>query len=254
MNNLIACRIASYGKFQDLAWSHLPTIGIRHVEMPAPDPGEIDDTRKRLADHGLQASSLQGKCQIAKPDVADDMRTQLYACSELGAKILFLSVKKGDTPEADAWDRMREIGELARVEGVTVVMETHPDLVTNGDVGRATMEAINHPNVRINYDTANVYYYNEGIDSVTEMNKLIEFVGAVHLKETDGGFKSWHFPALGKGMVDFPKVFQTLAARGFRGPYTLEIEGIAGIEWDEAAQLASIADSVAYLRTIGVMS
>lgn len=254
MSNLIACRIASYGKFQDLAWSHLPSVGVRHVEMPVPDPGEIDDTRKRLADHGLQASSLQGKCQIAKPDVADDMRTQLYACSELGAKLLFLSVKKGDTPADDVWERMREIGELARVEGVTVVMETHPDLITNGEVGRATIEAINHPNIRINYDTANVYYYNEGIDSVAELKKLIDYVGAVHLKETNGGYKTWHFPALGKGIVDFPTIFSTLAARGFHGPYTIEIEGIEGVEWDETAQLAAISDSLDYLRRIGAMA
>lgn len=253
MSNLIACRIASYGKFQDRAWSHLPTIGLHHVEMPVPDPGEIDAARKRLADHGLQASSLQGKCQIAKPDVADDMRTQLYACSELGAKILFLSVKKGDTPEADVWERMREIGDLARSEGVTVVMETHPDLVTNGEVGRATMQAINHPNIRINYDTANVYYYNEGIDSVAELTKVIDYVAAVHLKETNGGYKTWHFPGIGQGIVNFPEIFRVLGARGFTGPYTLEIEGIEGVEWDEAAALAAVADSVTYLRRIGAM-
>lgn len=254
MDNLIACRIASYGKFQERAWSHLPTIGINHVEMPAPDPGEIGEARKKLAQHGLQASSLQGKCQIAKPDVADDVRTQIYACSELGAKILFLSVKKAETPDNDVWDRLREIGDLARSEGVTIVMETHPDLITNGDVGRATMQAINHPSVRVNYDTANVYYYNEGIDCIAEMNKLIDYIGAVHLKDTNGGFKTWHFPALGQGIVDFPEMFRILGGRGFRGPYTMEIEGIEGIEWDEAAQLKAIEDSVAYLRRIGAMA
>jgi sugar phosphate isomerase/epimerase len=253
MKNLIACRIASYGKFHERAWSHLPTVGIRHVEMPVPAPGEIGEAGQQLAFHGLQASSLQGKCQIGKPEVVDDLRTQIGACSELGAKILFLSVKRGDTPERDVWARMRAIGELARAEGVTVVMETHPDLVSNGDVGRATMEAINHPNVRINYDTANVYYYNQEIDSVRELAKVIEYVGAVHLKETNGGYKTWHFPALGQGIVSFPEIFRMLAARGFCGPYTLEIEGIEGVEWDEAAQLKAIEDSVGYLRRIGVM-
>lgn len=254
MDHLIACRIASYGKFQDKAWSHLPTVGIRNVEMPAPEPGEITAAKKQLADHGLTATSLQGKCQIGKPDVADDLRTQIHACSELGAKFLFLSVKKADTPEADVWERMRAIGDLAQAEGVTVVMETHPDLVTNGDVGRRTMEAINHPAVRINYDTANVYYYNEGADAVEELRKLIDYVAAVHLKETTGAFKTWHFPGLGHGNVNFPEIFKLLDARGFTGPYTLEIEGIEGIEWDEAAQLEAIADSAAYLRRIGAMS
>ncbi len=253
MVNLIACRIASYGKFQHRAWSHLPSIGIRHVEMPVPPPTEIDEARKRLADHGLQASSLQGTCQIAKPDVADDLRTQLYTCSELGAKILFLSVKRGDTPAGEVWERMRAIGDVAATEGVTVVMETHPDLVTNAEVGRATIEAIHHPNIRINFDTANLYYYNRNIDAVQELQKVIEYVSAVHLKDTNGEFETWHFPALGEGVVNFPEVFRLLNARGFNGPFTMELEGIKGVEWDEAAQVKCVADSVAYLRRIGAL-
>ena len=27
----LACRLASYGKHQDAAWSHLPSIGVHHV-------------------------------------------------------------------------------------------------------------------------------------------------------------------------------------------------------------------------------
>lgn len=253
MANLIACRLASYGKFQDRGWSHLGQIGIRHVEIPAPLPDEIDAVKKRLSDHGLIASSLQGRCKIDRPDVADDMRTQLYACSELGTRLLFLSVKAGEVPHKDVWQRMREIGDLAAAEHVTIVMETHPDLVSNGDVGRATMRAIHHPNVRINFDTANVYYYNENITAVGELNKLIDYVAAVHLKDTNGGYKTWHFPALGAGIVDFPEIFRTLGARGFAGPYTMELEGVEGIELDEAGQLAMVADSVAYLKKIGVM-
>ncbi|MBI4582040.1 MAG: sugar phosphate isomerase/epimerase [Planctomycetes bacterium] len=254
MANLIACRIASYGKFQDRGWSHLPTVGIRHVEIPVPGPDEIGDVGKRLADHGLLASSFQGNCQITNPGLLDDMRTQLRACTELGVRILFLSVKGGDTPRPEVWARMREVGDLAAAAGVTVVMETHPDLISNGDVGRQTIEAINHPSVRINYDTANVYYYNQNVDAVGELKKLIEYVVAVHLKETNGGYQTWHFPALGQGVVDFPEVFRLLNARGFTGPFTMELEGIKGIEWDEAGQVQCVEDSVAYLRRIGALT
>lgn len=254
MPNIIACRLATYGPHQDRAWSHLPAIGIHNVEIPAPAPNEIASVAKRLADHGLQATSLQGQCQIAKPDVVDDMRTQLYACSELGAKILFLSVKAGDTPRQDVWDRLRGIGDLAAVEGVTVVIETHPDLVTNGDVGRATMQAVQHPNIGINFDTANIYYYNRNADAVAELKKVIQDVRAVHLKDTNGLYETWHFPALGTGVVDFPEILRLLNARGFNGPFTMELEGIKGVEMDEAGYLKMVEDSVTYLRRIGVMA
>src|SRR5207302_1865217 len=111
----------------------------------------------------------------------------------------------------------------------------HPDLAHNGEVALGTMRAIDHPNVRINYDTGNVYYYNEGVDGVAELRKILEYVGAVHLKDTSGGYRAWNFPALGQGVVNFPEIFRLLNGRGFYGPFTMELEGIQGETLDEAA-------------------
>ncbi len=115
------------------------------------------------------------------------------------------------------------------------------------------MEHVAHPNVRVNWDTANVHYYNEGIDEIAELRKTLEFVGGVHLKDTNGGFHAWHFPVLGQGVVDYVAVFRILNEAGFHGPFTLELEGIEGVELDEEGSKAQVADSVAYLRRIGVV-
>jgi inosose dehydratase len=105
--------------------------------------------------------------------------------------------------------------------------------------------------VRINFDTANVYFYNHGVDAVAELERLAEFVAAVHLKDTDGGYRHWHFPALGRGVVDFGGVFRVLDEAGYAGPYTLEIEGIEGEERTEALVCGRIAESVEFLRMLG---
>jgi len=115
------------------------------------------------------------------------------------------------------------------------------------------MKAVNHPNVRINFDTANIYFYNRNRTAVGELAKVIDYVASVHLKDTPGGFEEWTFPVLGTGVVDFPAVFKMLGSRGFVGPYTMELEGTQGVQRNEAEQLAYIADSAAYLRTIGVL-
>lgn len=251
MPNTIACRFASYGKYQDRAWSHLPKIGIQNVEMPVPPPGQGEVIKRRLADSGLTVTSLQSICDISQPDAVDMMRPQLEACPEFDARICFVSIKAGDTDRAIVWDRLRAIGDVAQPLGVTVVMETHPDLITNGDLGRQTMAAIDHPHVRVNFDTANIHFYNQGTTAVDELTKMIDYVAAVHVKDTPGSYQEWTFPTLGTGVVDFPAVFSMLGDRGFTGPYTMELEGTKGIDRDEAAQLAYIADSVAYLRSIG---
>ncbi len=250
MKHVIACRIASYGEYQQRGWSHLSEIGVYNVEIPAPALSELDATRKKLRDHNLKATSLQGKCDINSDESVQAMDDQLKACNELGAKICFLSVKVQDGDRKAAYKRLKNLGDLAASHGVVVALETHPDMVTNGDVGRETMENVQHPNVLVNYDTANVYFYNKGVTAEGELAKVIDYVGAVHLKDTNGGFKEWHFCELGNGVVDFPKVFQMLDEKGYNGPYTMELEGVRGVEYTEESRCKYIADSVEYLRSI----
>ena len=76
----------------------------------------------------------------------------------------------------------------------------------------------------------------------------------LYLKDTDGGFESWHFPALGEGVVDFPACIQILEAAGFDGPLTLELEGIKGEAFTEQLAKDRVEASIAYLRQIGVVS
>jgi sugar phosphate isomerase/epimerase len=71
------------------------------------------------------------------------------------------------------------------------------------------------------------------------------------LKDTRGRFKTWDFPGLGDGIVDFSRVFGLLNARGFHGPFTIEIEGVEGESLDRAATLGRVARSVAHLRKLG---
>ena len=249
--SIIACRPYSYAPFLDVAYEHLASLDVRHVEIEVPAAEQLQATREELDRHGIQASSLQGVFDVSRADPADQIAGQMPACEALGASLLFLSVKAGETPLDTVYGRLREAGQVAAEHHVTIVMETHPDLITNGTVARATMEGVNHPNVRVNFDTANVYYYNKGVDGAEELRKIAEYVAAVHLKETDGGFERWCFPALGRGIVKFPEVFDVLDAGGFAGPCTLEIEGIEGETKTERLVCDRIAESVGYLRGLG---
>ncbi len=254
MANLIACRILSYGKYQHRAWTHLPAIGIRNIEMPIPPVEQRAEVRTKLADHGLRVTVLQSVCDVTLPDAVETMRPQLDACVEFGAPFCFLSAKAKDADRSVIYNRLGQIGDAARSLGVTVVLETHPDLATNGDTARQTMQAVGHPNIRINFDTANIYFYNRGVTAVGELAKVIDSVASVHLKESTGKFEEWVFPVLGTGVVDFPEIFRMLNARGFDGPCTMELEGTKGVDLNEAEHLKYIADSAAYLRRIGALA
>jgi len=249
--NMIACRTQSYAPFVSLAYEHLASLGIRYVEIPVPKPEELDATRATLQRHGLCASSLHGECDISRPDIAAQIAAQMPVFAALGTKIMFVSVKAGETPHATAFARLREAGAVVARHGVTLALETHPDLITNATTALATMHGVDHPNVRLNFDTANIYFYNQDVDGVEELRRIAPYVAAVHLKDTDGGYRHWHFPALGRGVVRFPTVFKLLDECGFAGPCTLEIEGIEGENRTERLVCDRVAESAGYLRGLG---
>ena len=251
MTNPLAVRLSSYGRFQEAAWTHLPLIGLRYVSIDVPKPEEMTLTKQRLAQHGLSALVLRGETDLGQPRSLDELAAQLAICEKMGVKYMFLSPKHTGMPKEVAYERLRRAGEIAGKHGVTIALETHPDIGTNGDVHRETMKHANHPNIRVNFDAGNITFYNKGTDAVTELKKVIDYVATVELKDHDGQYKSWNFPALGKGVVDFPGVLRLLERHGFQGPLTIELEGVQGTEMNEPQTKSYIAQSVAYIKSLG---
>ena len=249
--SIIACRTHSYAPFLELAYEHLAGLGIRYVEFPVPAPADLEATRLALQRYGLMASSLHAECDVRRPDTAAQVAAQMPTFTALGTKIMFVSVQAEETPLETVYSRLRAAGEVAAKHGVTIVLETHPDLVTNAELALATMQGVHHPNVRINFDTANIYFYNRDVDGVAELRRMTPYVGAVHLKDTDGGYRHWHFPALGRGIVRFAEVFRILDAAGFAGACTIELEGIEGEAKTERLVCDRMAESAGYLRGLG---
>jgi L-ribulose-5-phosphate 3-epimerase len=117
------------------------------------------------------------------------------------------------------------------------------------------MKQLNHPYLKLNFDTGNVLYYNQGIDLGEALNKIREHVRHVHLKDTNGRCRDWHFPALGAGgAVDFALVKRLLDEAQYTGPYSLEIEGIQGEpELSLADYEHRIEESMTHLKHCGFM-
>jgi len=246
----LVCRISNYGRYQAAAWEHLQSLGIRHVFLSVPRPDQVDATLARLHAYGMNAAVIAGSLDLATPTGVDQSEAQFAALQRLGCRYLFVSPKHPGVSKQDAYVRLRRAGDLARRYGVTIVLETHLDLGTNGDVHLETMQAVNHPNVRVNFDTGNIHFYNRDTDAVTELKKILPYVATVEIKDHSGQYMQWNFPALGAGRVDIKGVLAVLREHGFQGPVTMEIEGIKGQPWDEAQTRDVIARSTAYLRAL----
>jgi len=193
---------------------------------------------------------VRGDADFSKDECVQRLADQLAICEKMGVRNMFLSVKCNGAPIEDVYGRLRKAGDEAKKHGVTITFETHPELGTNGGVQLITMASVNHPNVRVNFDTGNISYYNKGGDAVQELKKVVRLVGTMELKDHNLEFESWNFPVLGQGKVDFPQILKMLRRNNFTGPVTIEFEGVKGVELDEAQTKQAIADSVAYLKSL----
>jgi sugar phosphate isomerase/epimerase len=247
----LGCRIMNYYQYQDAGWAHIHSVGLNYVFIAVPPPEKVEATRKLLADNGLHVVVMRGEANLTTPTGVEALATQLAVCQQMGVHYMFLSPKHPGATREEACQRLHRAGEIARKYGVTLVLETHPDLGTNAAVHRDSMQRINHPNVRVNLDTGNVTFYNHGLSAPVELEKIIDYVATVEIKDHNGQFQDWSFPPLGQGVVDIPAVLRVLKKHHFQGPITIEVEGVHGAKLSEAQIKKNMADSVRYLHSLG---
>jgi len=120
------------------------------------------------------------------------------------------------------------------------------------------MKEVDRANVGVNFDTANILFYNLGFsteDGARELEALAEHVLHVHLKDIVRGKtrKEHVLPRLGKGEVDFRKVFDILHAADFFGPFSFEVETFHGAtaSGEITAYQDDLLASIEYIRSLG---
>jgi len=246
-----SCREPVYPSWQD-AVELLPDAGIHGLEANARPLEELESVVTGVRDGGLEVMTLAGGVNLDAEASVDAYVASLDAAGQLGVPILFTSASGSEQDRDYYMGRLREVAEEAAGRDVVIALETHPPFCPNADEMLVTMRAVEHPSLGINLDTANIFYYNEGLDSADELERVIDHVISLHLKDTDGGFKSVNFPVLGEGVVQFERIFAILDGAGFGGPLTLELEGpiTSGKSLEE--RHAAVVASMQFLRSIGV--
>ena len=262
-NHKISIRPGSYGPHALVAYEHINELGIQFLELDAPgNPAFLKDM---LEDDELnfKIGSFVFPIETDDPTVIDRFKKTCEICKNFEFEFFFSSTKtNGDFKKnrEAGYKVLRELGDIAQSYGKFISMETHPPFCTNADEMLRTMQGVNHPAVRINFDTANIYYYNKlkiG-GGISEMEKVIKSIGSLHLKQSNGKPKTWFFPEFSdpEGIVDFKKVFDIMDAAGFQGIYTIEMEGTKKLPLNkltmDQAKL-NVKKTIDHLKQLGVM-
>ncbi|MEZ6051212.1 MAG: sugar phosphate isomerase/epimerase family protein [Planctomycetaceae bacterium] len=273
---MISCFTNSYGRFGvPAAIAHVRSAGIRFVELAIKTEGvpsifhevplltdqsgdrDIAKVRQMLDEHDVLLSS----CNITSGNPLDESVVEITSrklaiAAKLGVSLVVAGAGGAVTPEEEStlFEHLCQIGDMAGKRGITYCFETHPGLCRNASGMLRTMEHLDHPHLRLNFDTGNILFYNEGADVPDELEQVLPYVKHVHLKDHRGAAGEWCFPALGAGgNVDFARVVELLHGIGYDGPMSLEIEGIQGeaeLTLDQTHQ--RVVDSVVHLRSCGL--
>ena len=251
MPGIISLREGGYGSWE-AAVEHAPQAGIHHLEINVRPLEDLQAIAAAAGAKGVSILTLSGGVNLDSQESMDGFISMIEACEALQVPMFFVSANGKEADRDTLIMRLRGLGEEAASRGVMLSLETHPPFCTNGDEMLETMAAVSHPAVRLNLDTANIFYYNEGLDSADELERVMAYVASLHLKDTDGGFKSPDFPVLGEGVVQFPRIKQFLDERDFTGPLTIELEGPVVAGKDVAGRHEVVVGCMDYLRSIGM--
>jgi len=148
----------------------------------------------------------------------------------------------GDPERKEFLDTLAQAADLAARYGVTIAFETGQE---TAQLLRRTLDELRCPNVKVNFDPANMLLYDMG-DPIEAVRILSADIRSVHAKDAFRpnvqGTWGEEVP-LGQGAVNIRLWVQTLYEVGYRGPLLIERE-----VGSQAERLRDIAHGIRYLR------
>ncbi len=229
-------------------------------------PQTWGDVGKRLADAGVRIASGMTGCfgedyatldTIRRtgglvPDATWEANRERFVANLKIAVSLGMSTISGHAGfiPADRQDptfdklvgRLQWVADTFAGDGVSMLLETGQE---TADSLSAFLDAVDRPNVGINFDPANMILYDKG-DPVASLRRVLPRVRQIHVKDAKRTTRpgTWGSEvAVGQGDVDWPGFFSALRDAGYGGDFIIEREAGAS----RVADVRQAADLVARL-------
>jgi sugar phosphate isomerase/epimerase len=197
----------------------------------ATDRTYLADLRQRCDDHGVRSLLIMCDGEGAIGDPEDAARTRavenhyrwVEAAQFLGCHAIRVNAQSGGTPDEQrdrAADGLRRLAEFAAGHGISVIVENHGGLSSNGQWLTSVIRQVNHPRCGTLPDFGNFQVApDEWYDRYVGVTELMPFAKAVSAKSHD-------FDAAGNEQhTDFERMLRIVLDAGYRGHLGIEYEG-----------------------------
>lgn len=139
-------------------------------------------------------------------------------------------------------DTIATVADIAAERGVTLALETGQE---TADLLRRTLDELKAPNLKVNFDPANMLLYDMG-DPIKALDILAPDIRSVHVKDAKRPVISGQWGQevpLGQGQANIPMFVRKLRQMGFRGALVIERE-----VGNQKERLRDVAHAIRYLR------
>ncbi len=197
-----------------------------HLSLEA-DAKTLGGVQRMLNTLNLIPLSLSGHSDLTTKDGLALGLKAVDLCERIGIDILNTAIGghySENEDESAFMGNIHQLADYAAARNIAIGIEIHGDITSSGKKTIPILQKIGRDNVRINYDTANIEFYDNGTKAIDDLETAIPYMIHCHLKDHIGGARDWNFPAVGEGQIDFKRIFELFQKDGFDGPCSVEIE------------------------------
>jgi len=220
---------------------------LRELDLPKSSdfngPEKIRAARKLVEDNGLKWVCLGASAPLHHPEGAkrdqslDEGKRFIDLAEALGCPYVrvFPNNLPKDQEKAATLQLIRQglqtLGDHAAKTKVSVLMETHGDLIQTADIAEI-MQGVERPNVGLVWDFTNMWSITKEAP-ITVYPKLAPYIRHVHVKDFKMQDGKMRYTLLGQGMAPAFQALDLLQRAGYKGFYSFEWEKLWHPELEE---------------------
>ncbi len=267
MKRIIAVNSNCYHGFPiEEALERIAAAGFRAVELtatkgwtehvfPTMPFRSLLTIKQQIKQLGLQVVAMSGHTNLMDAARLDDFVANIHLAHFMEAPIIVTSVGEAHLSDEEVSSdevvvkHVHQLIPLLESLDMMLVIENHGEHGSGHRI-RQIIDKVDHPRVKLNYDTANAVFYGD-LDVVDDFVESLADIAYIHLKDKAGAKREWNFPALSQGDLPLGKLLSILEESANPSPLSLEIEfttaGASSI--DEVDQALRISRD--YLISLG---
>lgn len=180
-----------------------------------------------LSDFGLSTVALAGHMDLGKLDSVTPFKKRMEFAKAVGTRVVHTNACRL-SDQNHFFKNIEELSAFAESLDILIALENPGDgednLISSGKTGASVIQKIGSDYIRLNYDFGNTFIYSKGKIRPEEDYKVaLPFSAHFHLKDVKQEKTGYFYSEIGKGVINYRLVLQSLSEKAPSVPMGIEL-------------------------------